>query len=244
MTTETATATATAEPPVTPSPPPSPGDRQPRTAASDQPRTPRAGDKPPTVDPEAPYGWMTDPKTGERRPKKRPGKQAKTEPPPRDRPNNRARKALPPPAAKNYAQPVGELAEALWMIMAAAPVVDQKIGKINLAEVGVKVKAQAAILKDNATSVVNGLTIMAEHSKPVARGLDKLTAESGPAWVLPAMFALLPFVGQSAAMWKAPVMGDVTRLAERTEAEWTEFIQGANAQTAGQATNGDGSNPG
>ena len=59
--------------------------------------TPAAGDRktrttgPPT-DPEAPYGYMKDPKTGETRAKKRPGKTSgpKVEAPPK-RPANKAR---------------------------------------------------------------------------------------------------------------------------------------------------------
>jgi hypothetical protein len=177
---------------------------------------------------------MTDPKTGEKRPKKRPGKQTKTVAPPRARPANAAR-SKPAPAtgtAKDYTQPVADLADALWMIMAGVPRIETKIMGLNLATASTRMKAQAAILKDNAGSVVQGVTLMAQHNTTVAKGLDKLSAESGPAWVLPAMFALMPFVAQSAAMWRAPVAGDVETLAKRTEAEWEQVIHGMTAVTA------------
>lgn len=203
--------------------------------AADRKTRGAAPPKSPVADPEAPYGWMTDPKTGEKRPKKRPGRQSKTVPPPRERPANTTRGKAAPPKSRDYTGPVSELTEAMWMIMASVPVIDTKVAGVNLKIAAVKTKAQAAILKDNAAGVVQGVTIMAQHNTAVAGGLDKLTSESGPAWILPAMFALVPFVAQSAAMWRAPVAGDVEKLAKRTEAEWDQMIHGAMADAAAEA---------
>lgn len=202
----------------------------------------RKADKSPVSDPEAPFGWMKDPKTGETRPRKRPGKQssgAKTEPPPR-RAATKARSApAPARAAQDYAGAIGELAQGVWMIMAAVPTVDQKVGKINLADVSTRFKAQASILKENGDGVVKGLTMMAQHNAQVRAGIDKLSSETGPAWILPAMMLMLPFVGQSAAMWRAPVSGDVTLLARRTEKEFDDMMNSAMRDAAAEQESAD-----
>ena len=218
----TETPAATTSPIVTPTA----DDKKPRTEA-------RAAkqDKPVVADPEAPYGWMTDPKTGERRPKKRPGRQkpgGTTTEAPRDRATNRTRKTKPTVTRKSqgeYAKPVGDLLEATWMVLAAAPELPaKKVLGVDLATITTRLHAQASIIKDESGGLVNGITAMAAHNDTVAKAVDKLSEESGPAWILPAMFALLPFIAQTAAMWKAPVAGDVTVLAKKTESEWKTFM--------------------
>ena len=216
---------------------PTPDDAKPRTEA----RAARAAsqDKPVVADPEAPHGWMTDPKTGERRPKKRPGRQktggATTEAP-RDRPTNRTRAAKPKVMRKTqqeYAKPVNDLLEATWMVLAAAPdLPSKKVLGVDLAAIPVRLHAQASIIKSESGGLVNGITAMAAHNDTIAKGVDKLSAESGPAWILPAMFALLPFVAQTAAMWKAPIAGDVEKLAKKTEQEWEDFVNSMLNKTA------------
>jgi len=218
----TETPAATTAPIVTPTA----QDRQPRTEA-------RAAwqDKPVVADPEAPHGWMVDPKTGNLRPKKRPGRQktggATTEAP-RDRATNRTRKTAPKIVRKSqaqYAKPVGDLLEATWMVLAAAPDLPaKKVLGIDLPSITTRLHAQASIIKEESGALVQGVTAMAAHNDTIAKGVDKLSEESSPAWILPAMFALLPFVAQTAAMWKAPVAGDVTELAKKTEKEWEEFV--------------------
>lgn len=207
--------------------------------------------KPPVTDPEAPYGWMTDPKTGERRPKKRPGKQSKNQPPPPGRKTNAARSAPKgstgtPKAPADYSQPVFELINGLWMLGAGVPTVENKVFGYDLKPLTIRVKAQAAILKDNAVPITKGVNLMAQNNDAVRRGVEKLTSDGdSPLWVLPAMFALLPFVAQSAAMWRAPVAGDVELLAKRTENEWEDFMGAAmreaqaEAQAAAQAAQND-----
>lgn len=195
-----------------------------------------AGDKPPVTDPEAPYGWMTDPKTGERRPKKRPGKQAKSQPAPPNRPANKTREASPgSTSTADYSGQIYELVNGVWMLTASIPTLDQRFLGYDLRPVSVKIKAQAAIIRDNGPAVIKGLNLMAQNNETVRRGVEKMGSDNGPMWVLPAMFALLPFVAQSAAMWRAPTAGDVELLAKRTEAEWDEFVGAAMREAAAEA---------
>jgi len=212
--TETATA---AQPAVQPE------DKKARTA-----QAPKAS-KTPTTDPGAPFGYMKDPKTGEVRPKKRPGKgPSTTAPAPKDRPGGQARTRPATPSKKNYAQDVTALCESVWMLAAAVPEVKPgtKVLGRDVHDLTVKIHAQAELVNTESDSIVRGLVIMAENSAPVAKGLDKLSAENGPAWVLPAMFALLPFVAQSVTMWKSPVAGDVEALAVQTTTKFNMLIKG------------------
>lgn len=195
-----------------------------------------------TADPEAPYGWMKDPKTGETRPKKRPGKQgSKTAEPPPSRPTNKAR-SKPAPAAKtpggqapDYSKPIGELCQGIWMIMAAPPAVNFKMGSIDVGAGLVRLKAQAAIMNQNSDGLVNGLNMIAQHNPSFRKGIDKLAAETGPAWILPAMMVLLPFAGQSVAMWRAPIAGDVELMAKETEAAFDQIMNGTMREAAEEA---------
>jgi hypothetical protein len=203
----------------------------------------RKADPSPVADPEAPFGWMNDPSApGGKRPRKRPGRQKsgpKVQAPP-SRPATKARvKAAPPAAKQDYSGPVSELAQGVWMVMAAIPSVDQKIGRINLADVSTRFKAQASILKENGDGVVKGLNMMALHNPQVRAGIEKLSAESGPAWILPAMMLMMPFVGQSVAMWRAPVSGDVELLAKRTEKEFDDLMNSSMRAAAAEQENAD-----
>lgn len=206
------------------------------TAADNKPRT--ATGKPPVVDPDAPFGYMKDPKTGETRPKKRPGKQGKTAPAPRNRPSNQARQAKTVPTqTTDYRGAVMQLLDGVWTLAASVPDVDPgtKVLGFGLHDPVIRIKAQAAIMKDNGQGLVNGIGIMAQHSAPVRNFIVKAGDEAGPAWILPAMMAMLPFVVQSASMWKAPVAGDVEKLAKRTDAEFDELVKGAMAQAEAEA---------
>lgn len=207
--------------------------------------TPDASDKKtrrdqgPPADPEAPYGWMNDPKTGERRPKKRPGRQKNNVSAPPTRPNNKARTEPPPAAAagdgdklRDYSGPVSELCQGVWMLLASVPDTKIKFGKIDLAEISIKAKAQASILKENGDGVIKGTNMIAQHNPGFRRALDKLSEETGPMWALPAMFLLMPFVGQSLALWRAPVAGDVTLLAKKTEKEFDDLMNATMRQAA------------
>jgi hypothetical protein len=135
------------------------------------------------------------------------------------------------------------LLDGVWTLAASVPDVEPgtKVMGMDLRSPVVRIKAQAAILKDNGLGLVNGINIMAQHSAPVRNFIVKAGDESGPAWILPAMMAMLPFAVQSASMWRAPIAGDVEQLAARTDEEFTELVRGAMAAQA-QAQNGSATN--
>jgi hypothetical protein len=215
-----------AQPPVTEE------DLRPRTTAPPTaPKTPTF--KPAVADPEAPYGWIDDPTApGGRRPKKRPGKQSTkgTLPPPAKRPATEPRTRSAPAGSsrpKDYSQPLAEAAQAVWFLLAGVPTPDEptKVLGVDLVSASIRLKAQAAVLEDNTGQIVASVNLMAQHSKPVRTAVEKYTAETGPAWILPAMMALLPFAVQSAMIWRAPVPGDLSDLAKRTDAKFDEVVK-------------------
>lgn len=210
------------------------------TKADEAPRVTKAPEVP--ADPEAPYGYMRDPKTGEMRPKKAPGRGSgngakKAAPPPANRAANRPRTVTGEPLkpARSYAEKVGTLVDTLWMVTAATPVVQGTVAGVDMRAVTVKVKAQGALLKDQRPALVQGLGIMAENSAAVRRGIDWVESEEGPGWILPAMFAMMPFVAQTVALWKG-TMEAAAPLAQRTQVEFAALAQqmGMVPQTAGE----------
>jgi hypothetical protein len=202
-------------------PAPDPADTKPRTATAP---------KPPVADPEAPYGWMRDPKTGETRPKKRPGRQGtKTAtPPPSHRPTTQARtRSAPAAGAKDFTGQLAEAGQGIWLLLAGIPTPDKpvRIAGIDMTAISIRAKAQAAVLDQNLGQIVASVNLMAQHSKPVRNAVVRYTADTGPAWVLPAMMALAPFVFQSAMIWRAPVSGDITNLARHTDTKFDEVVK-------------------
>lgn len=216
-----------------------PGDSKPRaiTAAKDDPVT----------NPEAPYGWMKDPKTGESRPRKRPGRQARSDTaPPPGRPSNASRERQAPPSAKksvDYRKPLMDTVEGFWMILAAIPSSDKptKVAGIDVHALTIRAKAQAAVLEDNAGQLVNAANMVAQHNDAFARGVEKWTSSTGPAWIMPAMMTVLPFVVASAQVWRVPVEGDLTLLAKQTEAKFDELIKNMKEGTTSEESSADGS---
>jgi hypothetical protein len=204
----------------------------------------RSAPKPVVADPDAPFGYMKDPKTGEVRPRKRPGKQVKSAPAPPSRPSNAARTA-PSTGKKDYTGPLSDTVQGLWMILAGIPTPEKqvKFGGLDLQAASIRMKAEAAILEANGTRVVHAVNIMAQHNKQVAKGIEKWAADTGPAWVLPVMMTLLPFAVQSASVWNAPVEGDITLLAKSTEAKFDELVKGMMAPTATQEPSPNGDHP-
>jgi hypothetical protein len=201
----------------------------PEPAAKDSaPRVTKAPEVPP--DPDAPFGWMVDPVTKERRPKRAPGRGATkgkaATPPPPNRAANKPRTVSGEPIkpARTYPEKIGELADTLWMITAATPVVQGQFLGRDLHEVTVKVKAQGAILRDQRPALIQGLGMMAEHSAAVRSGIDWISSDGGPGWILPAVFALMPLVAQTAALWRGPIE-QAAPLAQRTAAEFAQMAQ-------------------
>lgn len=215
--------------------------------ADKRPRARTKEPEAPVTNPEAPYGYMKDPTApGGVRPKLRPGRQSTTgqqaPPPPKDRPANKARSAAPGTTVKatqsQMAKDVTALIQGSWLLLASVPEADVKIPgtKRTIADVAVRTRAQAAILEDNADGLVKGLVIAGQNSAPVARFISKMGEETGPAWIIPAMLAVVPFVVQSAAMWNAPAEGAVRAAAERTKTELDAMLRGT--QTPEGSPNG------
>lgn len=215
----------------------------PATVPADTKARTATPDKSPTVNPEAPYGWMVDPVTGETRPKKRPGKgKGKAVQAPRERAATKPRAAKTVPSTNtDYRGQVMGLLDGVWTLAASIPAPDPGtlvLGR-DLSNPVTRVKAQAAIMKDNGAGLVNGIGIMAQHSAPVRNFITKAGDESGPAWILPAMMALLPFVAQSTAMWRAEMSDDLVKLASRTDQEFDEMVKGVMAQTQAEMESAD-----
>jgi len=184
--------------------------------------------KPVITDPDAPHGrddagaplapFGLNKKTG--RPNlRRPGKPPKDEQP-RVQP---AAKGEPAKIAakRDYSGAIGELVDGVWMLMSSAPV--------PVAKLRTRVHAQAALVNMNKPGLVKGVNLMAQNNETVARGVEKLTT-GNVAWVLPAMFALGPFVAQSLMVWRSPVEGTVAELAAGNDEAWDETVKAMAAQ--------------
>jgi hypothetical protein len=175
------------------------------------------------ADPDAPHGrdgkgvplapFGLNKKTG--RPNlRRPGK-----PPKDDRPRVQTpADAAPgkPPVKRDYSAAIGEFTEGVWMLLSAAPV--------PVPAIRTRIQAQAAIVRTNTPGIVKGVNLAAQHNPQVARGVDRLTT-GGASWVLPAMFALGPFVAQSVMLWRSPAEGAVEALAAQNEQAWEDTVK-------------------
>lgn len=124
----------------------------------------------------------------------------------------------PPPAGdggRDYTAELDELGDGLWMLLSGFPV--------PIAGLKIRVQAQAAILHAHKPVLVRSVNTVARHNAAVAARIDALTAGNA-AWILPAMFGLAPFVGQSLAMWRAPA-ADIGQLAAANEAQFTAQLE-------------------
>ena len=186
-------------------------------AEAEAPAPPRR----PPADPEAPYGRTKDgqPKRG---PGGRPPKPREIEPP---KDTGGKQGSGQKPAGPGYTQQLAEFCEGLWMLGAAIPIPHDALR--------IRVRCQAAVIEQNTGGIAKGVGIMAEHNGTVRAGVEKITTGSA-GWVLPAMFALAPFVVQTAAVWRAPVEGDMRDLAGQVEAKWAEVLDTMKAEFAGE----------
>lgn len=189
-------------------------------AAANEARRAAAPPRPMAADPEAPYGWMVDPVTGEKRPRKTAGRQkaggrGKSTPPPKKRTANAPRVARapqpaagpPPVAGANHAQQVATLLDMAWMTAAGIPTppLGARVLGVDVHALSIRSKASAAILVDHRTALAQSVGTIADHVPMIGRGLDAASRDDGPVWIFPVMFALVPFAGQMAAMWRAPI---------------------------------------
>jgi hypothetical protein len=159
-------------------------------------------------DPEAPYGRKAD---GTPR-KSRPGPGRPPKPRMIEAPKDQDQGKAKASTAQDYTTGLTEFTDALWMVMAATPIPHDSMR--------VRIRAQAYVLKTNQAGVVTSVNTMAQHNATIRGGVEKLTMGSA-GWVLPAVMALAPFAVQSAAIWRAPVEGDMRTLADQTEADWS-----------------------
>lgn len=210
-------------------------------------REPRRAAAPPRAmpaDPEAPFGWMVDPVTGEKRPRKTAGRQKaggrKSTPPPKARRANAPRVARPatagpaaPPVGSSHAAQTGMLLDMVWMTAAGIPTPPPgaRVFGVDVHAVSIRSKASAAILAHHKPAVAQSVGTIADHVPLVARGIEAASRDDGPAWVFPVMFALVPFVGQMAAMWRAPIE-QIAELAATTDAQFRAITGGAPAAPA------------
>lgn len=184
------------------------------------------------VDPEAPYGRRLD-----GTPKKAPGGRP---PKPREieaaaaaagggsgRPGESRKTATGGQDPRDYTQGLIEFAEALHMVLSAVPVPHD--------ELRVRVRVQAHVIKTNEAGLASGVNMMAQHNGTIRTGVEKLTTGSA-GWVLPAVMAIAPFAVQTAALWRAPVAGDMEEVAAAVEDEWKNTFEAMKAEfTAEQA---------
>lgn len=86
-------------------------------------------------------------------------------------------------APRDYTQPLAELTEGVWFLMAQLP----------------PTQAQAAILKAHRPSLVSGWNLAAQNNGMIRAGVEMLTG--GGTWVAAVAMATAPFVMQSLALW-------------------------------------------
>ena len=183
--------------------------------SGDDPEAPGPPDIGP-VDPDAPYGRKVD-----GTPKKAPGGR-----PPKARTTDR--KALPSGSAEKdtkgsksagdaqtYAKGLEEFLAGVALALAVLPVPQD--------ELRVRLRVQAHVLRETGDGLAAGLGACAEHNSVARWAVEKLTTGGG-AWVFPAALAVAPFAVQTAAVWKAPVEGDMRAAADRIqESAMAEF---------------------
>lgn len=220
---------------------PSAADKAPRKA----PGAPTV--KPMPADPEAPYGWITDPITKEVRPRKTAGRRAKGAPKPVAAPKARAAakpRATPPPAGItapvtavqdiNHAEMVGDIVDAAWMIAASVPMPKpgRKLFGLKVYEYAIRAKAQASVLKQERDTLAMGVGQLADHVPAVSKAVQWLGREDGPTWMLTAAALLSPVVASSSAIWSMPI-AEVETIAANVDTEFKEIVnQTKNAMIA------------
>jgi hypothetical protein len=174
----------------------------------------------PPVDPQqAPHGWTWA--DGEWRPKKAPGRPRT----PADKPRVTDSPPAPPPAATHAAAPardyrttLKEAAEALWFVLAAAPVPQQAFG-FKLTNVRRNLRVQAALIESNVDNLAGGLNLIAQHNKFVARAVARVEKGEGGLWVLPAVMLLAPLAAQTGQLWSGQLTDPATLEAIATKTE-------------------------
>lgn len=174
------------------------------TPSADDPEHPAPPDVPP-VDPDAPYGRKLDGS-----PKTRPGGR-----PPKARTTTRAITAGPGKGKDAKAEPQADYATGLKEFLAGVAL-GLAVLPIPSEDARIRCRVQAHVIKENNEGLAAGLSITAQHNGVVRWAVEKVT-QGGGAWVFPAALAIMPFVVQTSMLWKAPVEGDMTEMANKVE---------------------------
>lgn len=138
-------------------------------------------------------------------------------------PARAASPAAPAVSGRDYREQLDELGEGAWAVMSGVPIPWRRLR--------IRVQAQAAILRANKPTLVRSCNTIAQHNAAFAARIDALTTGNA-AWMLPALFGLAPFVGQSLAMWRSPAAGDIEALAAANEAAFQDMLDAAADQLA------------
>jgi hypothetical protein len=174
---------------------------------ADDPEAPAPPDMPP-VDPAAPYGRKLD-GTPKKAPGGRPAKPRTTTAKAIGAgPQSGSQNKKTEPESGTYAKGLEELFAGVALALAVLPVPKD--------EVRIRLRVQAHVLKETGDGLAAGVGACAEHNGVVRWGVEKLT-KGGGAWVFPAALAIAPFAVQTAALWRAPLEGDMREAADRIE---------------------------
>jgi hypothetical protein len=135
-----------------------------------------------------------------------------------------------PGGKADYSAELVEFTDGMWMLMAGTPIPWAK-----LADFKRKLRAQAAIVKENQAGIVNAVNMGALHNEQVRAKVEAITT-GAVSWVLPAMFMLTPFVASSAALWRTKADDpELAELADGTERDWKAFSADQISQMAGSS---------
>jgi hypothetical protein len=224
-------------------------------AAMNGPAKPREAAPPPEVNHDAPHGFEDD-GTTPRAPfghnkdgsvrKSAAGRRAKDDAPrtgtvaPADG-KGKPKGTPDPPPLTDFSEPLGELADAVWMGLSGLSMIGPRLPLIGKKLSGDKIAAEGYIWRSNRAHLIKAAQITADHNVAARARLAKLAAGNST-WVLMAGFTLMPFVAQTAAVFSGDEAlqamnpeASVKKLAELNKFEWDEAMEGLRAQAAEMA---------
>jgi hypothetical protein len=143
--------------------------------------------------------------------------------------------------AHDYTGALTETADAAWMIMSVTGRYGPEMPLIGKLIPARRLGAQAALFKMHSDGLVGAVQYAAQHNDAAARWAAKL--EKGEvSWALMFGFMVMPFVVQSAALWKLDdgerLGGEgptVAELAERNDEDLEQFMSLMKGQLAAAA---------
>lgn len=204
------------------------------------PHKPREVPSPPDVDHDAPFGrdeagvpLAPHGTTRDGRPKLSPAgrkpRDARVAPAPQDTPPAPGTQAGPD---ASLAAGLTEFAQGAWFCLSAIGSAGPQLPLIGRMIPGDKLGAQAAVFHVHSPRLVAALTLAAEHSDQ-ARRLARRLASGDATWAILAGMMVLPFVSQSAAVWRGGGTAGLPPVAELATANAKE-VEAYMAQLAGQ----------